>query len=167
MAILFRLPHLMLLALCTLATTAFSQDSKDAPVTALEQTLKVLPREVLGGLRTSKRDAAALEGTGLLQEKVQGRTATLKLKMERVEKDPSRDDKLDRFRIKAEDTRANEGGVPFVIHLWVHCAATESEKIKALRKGQTVTVTGKITLASITVHNPNKIQIDLSEATLE
>jgi hypothetical protein len=115
----------------------------------------------------SKKDAAATQGTDVIREKVQGRQATLKLKVDRIEKDEPGPDKRERYRVKANDARLKKGSSQFTGYLWVHFDPSESEKIAALKKGAQITVTGRIATTSISAGTPLKLHLDLAEAELK
>ena len=154
--------------LCVVASApALFAQAQNPEVTELSQALEPLPRQVLLDLNGSKKNAGMMQATDVLREKVQGRQATLKFKVERIEKDPPGDDKKDRFRVKADDVRLNKGTTHFVSNLWIHFDPAESDKIIALKKGAQVTATGRISLASITEGTPIHLHIDLSEAKLK
>jgi hypothetical protein len=162
------------LAVATLGLSTVSISNAQAPakadageVTTLTQTMEVLPREVLLALHGAKKDAAVLQATDALRKGIEGKQATLKFKMERIEKDQARDETVDRYRVKAEDTKLTKGATNFVAHLWVHFDASESAKVSLLKKGAQVTATGKITLASVSLGNPLDLHIDISQAKLD
>ena len=107
-----------------------------------------------------------MQATDILRNKVEGKTATLKLKVEKVEKYQRKNEKEDRYRIKAEDQRLRESVTSFKVYLWVHLDRSQNTKVPAIKKGGEISVTGKISLASITAKNNPELHIDLSDATI-
>jgi hypothetical protein len=161
--------HFLLLSIIAigLETTFAADPAKPEPgnITELKQTLVEVPHNVVLSLRNPPtREAAATTVTEMLRAKVEGRMATLKFKVEKVEKDPRRAQNQDGYRIKAEDERLREGITMFHTYLWVHFDLSENAKVAALKKGSEISVTGKITLASVTAPKEPELHIDLSDA---
>jgi hypothetical protein len=133
----------------------------------IKQVTAEIPHDVLLGLMNfSGRDAAVAKGTDVLRSKVEGRMATLKFKVDRVEKEEHRDQSPEAYRVKAEDVHVRQGAVNLKVYLWVHFNASESAKIASLRKGSELTATGKVTLAALHAPKEAEINIDLSESTV-
>jgi hypothetical protein len=148
--------------------TAFAVDPvKPDPgsIMDLKQTLVEIPHNVVLSLRNPPtREAAAATATDTLRTKVEGRTATLKFKIEKIEKDPHRAQNRDGYRVKAEDEHLRDGVTMYHVYLWVHFDLSETAKVAVLKKGSEISVTGKVTLASITAPNTPELHIDLSDA---
>jgi hypothetical protein len=127
-----------------------------------------LPHDILLGLLSnSTKQATAPKATDVLQQKVAGRVAHLKLKIDRIEKDLRAQQGQDAYRIKAEDAHVREGSVSFKVFVWVHFNVSENAKIAPLKKGDPIEVTGKITVASVAIlAGSPTMQIDLSDATV-
>jgi hypothetical protein len=92
--------------------------------------------------------------------------ATFKCKIDRVEKDPRREQGKDGYRIKAEDAYVREGAANFKTFLWIHFNLSGNDKVSAMKKGGEISVTGKVTLASVTAQGVLELHIDLSDATV-
>lgn len=160
-------------ALCGIVISATSLHAEDAAkpggedIQDLKQVPAVLPHDVLLGLMNSAgKQAAASKGTEVLRAKVEGKAATLKFKIDRIEKD-DRHGQEEPYRIKAEDAHIREGAVNFKVYLWVHFKLSENPKIAPLKKGAEVSASGKITLGAVSVLNGNpQINVDVSDATV-
>jgi hypothetical protein len=148
-----------------LSLPARAQDA--ATITELSQVLEALPKEVVVALHTSKKEAAVMQGTDALRDKVLNKQATFKFKVDKIEKDLPGPDKRERYRIKAEDTRLNKGSTQFVAYLVAHFLPEESSKVVAVKKGAQITATGRIATPSISVGTPLRLQLVLAEAKLE
>ena len=159
-----------LLNLLPLAFAAHAQ----APVTPaagdikdLKQIPVELPHDILLGLlNNATKEAAAKKATDVLHQKIEGRMAILKIKIDKIEKDVRAQQGQDAYRIKAEDAHVRAGAVNFKVFVWVHFDVSENTKIAALKTGDEIGVTGKITLASASIMNGSPtMQVDLSDAT--
>jgi hypothetical protein len=149
------------------SSVAHAQAPKPADITELDQALAEVPRDVLLGVRNSNRkEQSATAATDILRSKVEGRTATLKFQIEKIEKYQRRNEKEDRYRIKAENVRLRESATTFTIYLWVHFDPSQNAKFATMKTGSEISVTGKITLASITARNNPELHIDLSDAAI-
>jgi len=172
MSMVRRSSRLFVVLLATVSFT-FCVRAEDAAKPAagdikeLKQVPAELPHDVtLGLLNNAGKQAAAMKGTDVLRTKVEGRMATLKFKIDRIEKD-DRHGQEEPYRIKAEDTHLREGGVAFKVYLWVHFNLTENAKVAAMKKGGEITATGKVTVAKVSVLNGNaQINVDISDATV-
>lgn len=160
-------------ALCGIAFSTSGLHAEDAAkpgdesIQDLKQVSAALPHDVLLGLMNrAGSQAAATKGTEVLRSKVEGKTATLKFKVDRIEKD-DRHGQDEPYRIKAEDAHIREGAVSFKVFLWVHFKISENPKIAPLKKGAEVSATGKVTLGAVSVLNGNaQINVDVSDATV-
>lgn len=158
---------------CGVVLSASSVHAEDAAkpgsddLQDLKQVPAALPHDVLLGLMNNAgKQAAAAKGTEVLRSKVEGKTATLKFKIDRIEKDDRRGQD-EPYRIKAEDAHIREGAVNFKVYLWVHFKLSENPKIATLKKGAEVSATGKVTLSAVSVLNGNaQINVDISDATV-
>jgi len=164
---------ILLAAIAVLLCGALNLRADDAPkagageIKDLKQVTAEIPHEVLLGLMNySGRDAAAAKGMDVLREKMEGRTATLKFKVDRVEKEEIHDQAPQAYRIKAEDTHVRQGAVNFKVYLWVHFSASESAKVSAMKKGEEITATGKVTTAALHAPKEPEINIDISDSTV-
>jgi RecG-like helicase len=133
----------------------------------LKQVPAALPHDVmLGLLNNAGKQAAASKGTETLRAKVEGQMATLKFKIDKIEKDDRRGQE-EPYRIKAEDAHVRESAVNFKVYLWVHFKLSENAKVAAMKKGGEVSATGKVTVAAVSVLNGNpQINVDISDATV-
>lgn len=156
----------LLAAACLFFAVALGR-AQEAEINDFAQVLDAIPKDVMVGLHTSKKDAAVTQATDALRDKVRDKVATFKCKVDRIEKDLPGPDKRERYRIKADDTRLNKGSTPFLAYLWVHFTPDESPKIAALKKGAQVTVTGKIATPFISTGTPLKLHVDLADAKLD
>jgi len=135
-------------------------------ITDLKQVVAAVPHEVLVGLLSNAgKQVAASKSSDFLRQKIEGRTATLKLKIERVEKDPRPNQAQDGYRLKADETPVREGGASFKSILWVHFQADESEKIAKMKTGEEIKVTGTITQAFIRAQRFLVLDVEISGAT--
>jgi hypothetical protein len=162
---------LAILAMLGLAPLAHAEDvsTKGAGgnFTSLKQVTALLPHNLLVSLLNSAgKEAASSQATDVLRQKAEGQMATFKFKVDRVEKDPRREQGKDGYRIKAEDTYVREGAANFKTYLWVHFNLSENDKVAALKKGGEISVTGKISLASVTAQPVVELHVDLSDATV-
>jgi len=162
---------IMLLSLLPLALAARAQ----APATPaagdikdLKQIPVELPHDILLGLgNIATKEASATKATDVLQQKIVGRVATLKFKIDKIEKDLRAQQGQDAYRIKADDAHVREGAVNFKVFVWVHFGVSENAKIAALKKGDAIDATGKITVASVGIQNGSPtILVDLAGATV-
>lgn len=161
---------IIFLALSPLGS-AYAQEASKASgdeIHELAQVSAVLPRDVLlGFMNNTAKQAAATKGTDTLRQKVEGRMATLKFKVDKVEKDDRRGQE-EPYRIKAEDAHVRQGAVSFKVYLWVHFDVSENAKTAGLKKGDEVTATGKITVASASASNAGPVMnVDLGDAVLK
>ena len=160
-----------LLSLLPLAPGACAQ-APTAPAAGeikdLKEVSAQLPHDILLGLLSNATKAAAApKATDVLQQKVAGRVANLKFKIDKIEKDLRAQQGQDAYRIKADDAHVREGAVNFKVFVWVHFNVSENAKIAALKKGDAIEVTGKISVASVAILNGSPtMQVDLSEATV-
>jgi hypothetical protein len=145
--------------------------AEDAPkpdataITKVEQTVAQVPHPLFIALRGGpKQNDAATQITNLLRTNVEGRTATLKIKVDRVETYRNKNEQADRYRIKTEDGRLQEVGTNLHVLIWVHFDPSENAKVSTKKKGDELTVTGKITTASATGQNNPTLHLDLDEA---
>lgn len=137
-------------------------------ITSLEDVLAEVPKELLLSVRSgARKEASATEATGLLRRQVEGRIATIKLKVDRFDKYRRKNETEDRYRIKAEDERLRGSVTNFRAFLWVHLSPTESAKMANVKKGAEITVNGKVSLASITAKNNPELHVDLADATIK
>jgi hypothetical protein len=164
---------ILLAAVSILGFCALSLHAEDATKPGagefkdLKQVTAEVPHDVLIGLMNySGREAAAAKGMDVLREKVEGHTATLKFKVDRVEKEEVHDQAPQAYRIKAEDAHVRQGAVNFKVYLWVHFSASESAKVSAMKKGEEVTATGKVTVAALHAPKEPEINIDISDSTV-
>lgn len=134
----------------------------------LAQITAELPHDVLlGYMNAAGKQAAATKGTEELRKKVEGRMATLKFKIDKVETD-DRHGQAEPYRLKAEDLHVRQGAVNFKVYLWVHFNISENAKIAAMKKGDEVTASGKVTLAKLSAPNAGPaMNVDLSEAVVK
>ena len=133
----------------------------------LKQITGELPHDVLLGLlNNAGKQAAMAQGTTVLREKVDSRKATLKFKIDKIEKDLRRAEKQEGYRVKADQAPLREGGVSFKVYLWVNFSLTENDKAAALKKGNEISVTGKVTSVSLTGEKFIELHVDLSDATV-
>jgi len=138
-----------------------------AEIKDLKETVADVPHDLLVALLSNTgKQAAASKTTDLLRSKVEGRMATLKFKIDKIEKEHRATGEPDGYRIKAEDGHVRAGATAFKVYLWIHFSLTENAKLDALRKGNDLTVTGKITVASATAQGVPELHIDLSDATV-
>src|SRR5690242_12368811 len=83
-----------------------AQAPNPAEITDIDQTIEDVPRDLLLAVRSgTRKEQSATAATDILREKVEGRTASLKFKVDKVEKYQRKNEKEDRYRIKAEDQR--------------------------------------------------------------
>jgi hypothetical protein len=165
---------LSLLVIFLALSHAVSLHAQDAPkgnaneIHELAQVSAELPHDVLlGFMNNAGKQAAATKGTEALRQKVEGRMATFKFKVDRIEKDDRRGQD-EPYRIKAEDAHVRQGAVGFKVYLWVHFNISENAKVAALKKGDEVSATGKVTVASVSASNAGPaMNVDLSDATLK
>jgi hypothetical protein len=136
-------------------------------ISSLKQITAFLPHNLLVSLLNSAgKEAASSQATDVLRQKAEGQMATFKCKVDRVEKDPRREQGKDGYRIKAEDTNVREGAANFKTYLWIHFNLSENDKVAAMKKGGEISVTGKISLASVTAQPVVELHVDLSDATV-
>ncbi|HEY3898708.1 MAG TPA: hypothetical protein VGM54_08855 [Chthoniobacter sp.] len=153
------------------APVAHAQDTSakgaGGNLSSLKQVTALLPHNLLVSLLNSAgKEAAASQATDILRQKAEGQTAAFKCKIDRVEKDPRKEQGKDGYRIKAEDSFVREGAANFKAYLWIHFNLTENDKVSAMKKGGEISVTGKITLASVTAQGVLELHVDLSDATV-
>jgi hypothetical protein len=138
-----------------------------ATFTKPEQTLAQVPKPLLFSVRGGpKQNEAVTQITDLLRSKVEGHMATLKLKVDRVEKYRNKNEQEDRYRIKAEDGQLVENGTHLRVYIWVHFDPAENTKVIAKKKSDDINVTGKIATAFVSGQNNPALHIDLEEAKL-
>jgi len=138
-----------------------------AEITKIEQVLTEVPRDVLRNVQSGPtKEKSATEATDSLRTKVEGRTATLKFKVDKVEKYQRKNEKEDRYRIKAEDLRVRDNVIALKGYLWVHLDLSENAKVPAIKKGSQISVTGKVSVATITSKATPELHVDLSDATI-
>ena len=160
-----------LLSLLPLALAAHAQDPATpaaGDIKDLKQIPVVLPHDILLGLvNNATKAASATKAADVLHQKIEGRVAALKLRIDKIEKDLRAQEGKDAYRIKAEDAHVRASSVNFTVFVWVHFDVSENAKIAALKRGDAIGATGKITLASASILEGNPtIQVDLSDATV-
>ncbi len=166
-------PIFLRLAACSIAVlaslTVFAENAAPAGgnITDLKQILAETPHNVINALRNgATRDNAATQASDLLRTKVQGRQATLAFKIDLIEKE-TRGQSDTGYRARAEEKHVSEVGTSLITYLWVHFDMSENAKAGALKKGSEITVTGKITQASISSKPSPSLHVDLSDAKLK
>lgn len=166
-------PFFLRLAVCGLAMftslTVLAENPSPAGdnITDLKQILAEVPHNVLSALRNSAtRDNAATQASDLLRTKIQGRQATLTFKIDLIEKE-TRGQNDTGYRTRAEEKHVSEVGTSLITYVWVHFDVSENARLSTLKKGSEVTVTGKITLASISTKPNPALHVDLSDAKLK
>jgi len=161
-----RLSIYSLVAFTSLAAFAENAAPAGGNVTDLKQILAETPHNVLNALRNAAtRDNAATQASDLLRTKIEGRSATLTFKIDLVEKE-TRGQNETGYRLRAEEKHISEVGTSLISYLWVHFDVSENAKASALKKGSEITVTGKITQASISSKPSPALHVDLSDAKL-
>jgi hypothetical protein len=156
-----------ILAAVTLTVQISSAQNATPEITDLDQTLAEVPRDLLLAVRSgARKEPSATQATDILRNKVEGRTATLKFKVDKVEKYQRKNEKVDRYRIKAEDLRLRESVTNLKGYLWVHLDPSQNPKVSTIKKGNEISVTGKVSLATITANNNPELHIDLSDAKI-
>jgi hypothetical protein len=166
--------YLTLLAISLALSPDAALRAQDTPkgntdeIHELAQVSAELPHDVLiGFMNSAARSAAATKGTDALRQKVEGRMATFKFKVDKIEKDDRRGQD-EPYRIKAEDAHVRQGAVGFRVYLWVHFNISENAKIAALKKGDEVSATGKVAVASVGAPNIGPtMNVSLADATLK
>lgn len=151
------------------ALPAFAENVAPAGgnITDLKQVLAETPHNVLNALRNgATRDNAATQASDLLRTKVQGREATLSFKIDLIEKE-TRGQNDTGYRARAEEKHISDVGTSLITYLWVHFDMSENAKASALKKGSEITVTGKITQASISSKPTPALHVDLSDAKVK
>jgi hypothetical protein len=140
----------LLLTALSLAFSSLSRAEDADTITKPEQALVNVPRPQLFALRGGpKQNDAVGEITNLLHSNVQGKTASLKIKVDRVETYRTKDEQTDRYRIKAEDGHLIENGTNLKVFVWLHFEPSENAKVSGRKKGDELQVTGKITNANV------------------
>ena len=139
-----------------------------ADIKDLKQIPVELPHDILLGLiNNATKEASATKATDVLHQKIEGRVGILKFKIDKIEKDVRAQQGQDAYRIKADDAHVREGSVNFKVFVWVHFSVSENAKIAAMKKGDAIGATGKITAASVSIQNGSPtILVDLSDATV-
>lgn len=142
-------------------------------LTDLEQALDLIPREALVEMRGSKRDAGLEMAGEALQTNLTGKDAVLKIKVERYEKMPKRKadedakDPVVRYRLLADQERLKHGVTQFTSNVWINVDPDEAKKVPELRRGETVTVTGKVEMVKVAAGNPFRLLVTIGEARLK
>jgi hypothetical protein len=161
-------PRPLIVALTALAVLpSFSVRAEDAKadagtITKPEQTLAQVPHPQLFALRGGpKQNDAVTQITNLLRSSVEGKTASLKIKVERVETYRNKDEQTDRYRIKAEDGHLLENGTNLKVFVWAHFEPSENAKVSGKKKGEELQVTGKISNATVSGGPNPALHLDL------
>lgn len=159
----------MLLALGTeTPSRAQNPQAPAAALSSLEEIVETVPRDVILATRGgAKKEAAASSANDVLRTKVQDQPATLKFKVDRIQKERRTGEQFDRIAIKAEDERVRSSVTTFKGFLWVHIVPADTAKASELKKGAEITVTGKIAVAKITAQTTPLLNVDMVDATLK
>ena len=140
----------------------------DGAFSSLEQIVETVPRDVILAVRSgAKKEAAATSATDVLRAKVEGQSATLKFKVDKIQKERRKDEQVDRYAIKAEDERLRSSVTAFKGFLWVHIVPADSAKVSSLKKGDELTVSGKIAVARISSQTTPQLNVDVVDATVK
>lgn len=160
----------ILLTCITFATgnQLHAQAEPKASFNELGDTITEIPRDLLADLKSpSKKAEAVIKATELLRTRVEAKSVRFKFNVERFEKYLDRNDKSERYRIRANEINVRAGGTNFVGVLWVLVRPSENEKVIALKAGKGITITGEISAASFTSLNYPELRIEVSNAIIE
>jgi hypothetical protein len=139
-------------------------------ITDVKQALADIPRDVMKDLRYGSRtmEDAATKATAVARKNVEGKTASLKMTVQFVEKFQRKDTPdVTSIRLRQSNDTVREGGVTFTVFLMTVLDESEKEKAAKLDKGSKVTITGKISNAVILPRKNAELHIDIMDGKLE
>jgi hypothetical protein len=144
--------------------------AEKAGITDVKQALAGIPRDVMQDLRYGSRtmEEAANKATAVVGKNVEGKTASLKMTVQFVEKFQRKDTPdVTRIRLRQSNDTVREGGVTFTIFLMAVLDESEKEKAAKIDKGSKVTITGKVSNGVILPRKNAELHIDIMDAKIE
>ncbi len=126
-----------------------------ATYVSFEEVIELIPSEVLKQFkRPSEIEAARRSCNDILLEKAIGKIVTFDVELG----DRSAwagDGSADKFQVAIKEIPMDEGGVDFTVRLWVFLPIEDEAILNALRQGDEVEVTGKLTRFEFTTSGAN------------
>lgn len=172
-----RFPLTLLVAFAASASLYFANAAEPAKsgsssegITDVKQTLTGITRDTLQDLRPGSRkmEEAAAKATEVVRKNVEGKTATLKMTVDVVEKFQRKDaPDVTRTRLRASNDSVRESGATLKVYLMVVPDVSENDKLAKIAKGSKITITGKISNGEILARKSAELHIDVMDAKLQ
>jgi hypothetical protein len=150
--------------------SAAAQPAAPAEITGFDQVLADVPRNVLADLRPQSRKLteAMFQATEQVKKNVKDKMGRFKIRVRNVEKFATVNPpgKV-RFRVYAEAEKVRDGGAAFNAFVVSVVDMDQNDKAAKLKKGDNVTVTGKIVSGHVYGVSYPGIEVILVDAKLE
>jgi hypothetical protein len=131
-----------------------------------EDILKNIPQQDFLKLRGAKKDEGAMELSKTLMAKELNKEGTFALKVDKVETWPFPQGGVTGWRIWIDADKERMGSVTVDMNCFVYVREDPSGTAAKLKKGQKITVTGRVSRCDFTAMNGPVLHVDIQSASI-